>query len=303
MSGMVDKVLASMVAHNPEALPLATVYSATENSHPAALGMLVSWRSIAKAGKPDLLAIDTRAGEAYFMLPVDESGSKSVLYGRIKVEGRKISELELYINRSRGDHGFSYSPADLPKNFKTLMSPPATRKKASYEELKKLALAAFDPSYPFDAKIAPDCQFTELGWRVIDPGLPGTSPPAGVSPNAPLGCMNPPSRPVDKKARIIAIDDELGLVVVAGLVPGVAFPYPYYGHMISAFIPTQMKEPMLAQQKWFEANAKEGKPPLLKPMAATGVTMQVLQYYDGALHAIQINVNLGGPDMKSDWVK
>ncbi len=304
MSNMVDQVLASMAAHNPYVLPLATVYSATENSHPAALGMMEPWRTITKAGKPNLLAIDTGAGQAYFMLTVSEGSSKSILYGRVKVANRKISELELFINRARGDHGFSYSPMELPQNFKMLMSPPANRKKASRTVLEKLALAAFNPSYPFEAKIAATCHFTELGWRVVDPGLDDDSlPPSGKSRNAPLGCANPPSRPVDRKARIIVIDHDLGIVVVAGMVPGVVYPYPYYGHMISAFIPSDMKQPQEAQQRWFEKEAKEGKHPLVKPMPATGVTMQLLQYYDGKLQAVQINVHLGGPGMKSEWVK
>ena len=42
LSGVVDQVLASMVAHNPDTLPLAQLYEATENSHPAALGMMVA---------------------------------------------------------------------------------------------------------------------------------------------------------------------------------------------------------------------------------------------------------------------
>jgi hypothetical protein len=304
MTNIVDQVLASMVTHNPYVLPLATIYSATENSHPAALGMMEAWHTITKAGRPNLLAVDTRAGQAYFMLTVSEGGSKSILYGRVRVAKRKISELEIFINRARGDHGFSYSPTELPQNFKRVMSPPANRKKASRAVLEKLALAAFNPSYPFEAKIAPACQFTELGWRVVDPGLDdGPLPPSGKSTSAPLGCANPPSRPVDRKARIIVIDPDLGIVVVAGMVPGIVYPYPYYGHMISAFIPSDMKQPQEAQEQWFKKKAKEGKQPLVKPMPATGVTMQLLQYYDGKLQAVQINVHLGGPDMKSEWVK
>jgi hypothetical protein len=46
MTNMVTKILDSMVAHNPDTLPLATIYRATENSHPAALGMMTSWRTI-----------------------------------------------------------------------------------------------------------------------------------------------------------------------------------------------------------------------------------------------------------------
>ena len=73
MTNMVTKILDSMVAHNPDALPLAKVYRATENSHPAALGMMTSWRTITRAGPPSLLAIDTTNGTAYFALNISKA--------------------------------------------------------------------------------------------------------------------------------------------------------------------------------------------------------------------------------------
>ncbi len=312
MTGIVDQLLASMVAHNPDTLPLANVYSATENSHPAALGMMTLWRTVTKADKPSLLAIDTSLGQAYFALAISEAGSSSVLWGRIKVVDRKISELELFINRSRGDHGFSFSADQLPANYKQLMLPPAGRQKATHEELVKLARAAFDASDPLQVVVGPNCQFTELGWQVIDPGLDdmpqqppvGSAPPGGgFSKDKPLGCMFPPFRPTDSKARVIAIDDDLGFVVVAGVVPGYVYPYPYLGHMLSAFIPRDMKDARDTQERWFERKVKAGKSPVLRPSPATGETMQVFQFYDGKLQASQINVYLSGPDAHSPWVR
>ena len=61
---MVNKLLASMVAHDPSTLPMALTYKATENGHPAALGMMTSWRTITQANGPNLLAIDTVNGTA-----------------------------------------------------------------------------------------------------------------------------------------------------------------------------------------------------------------------------------------------
>jgi len=318
MTRIVGRLLESMTAHDPDTLPLATVYRATENSHPAALGMMTLWRTVTEVHKPDLLAIDTNAGQAYFALTVSESRSPSILWGRIKVENQEITELELYINRSRGDHGFSYSAEQLPENYKRWMSPPADRDKASREELMKLAEAAFKPEYDFDIEIGPDCQFTEMGWSVIDPGLgdpsdprlgdPSTGAPSGAPPGGgfssdqPLGCMMPPGRPSDPKARNLVIDEELGIVVVGAVVPGLVYPYPYFGEMLSAFIPSEMSAPRDMQQKWFEMKAKEGKSALLTPTAATGEVLQVLQYYDGKLQGEQINVYLSGPGAKSVWV-
>jgi hypothetical protein len=302
---IVDQILASMVSHDPDSLPLAPVYSATENSHPAALRMMVLWRTVTKADKPALLAIDTKAGQAYFALSISESGSLSAFWGRIKVVDRKITELEFFINRSRGDHGFSFSAEQMSKNYQKLMSPPPSRNRASREELERISRAAFDASDPIKVESAPDCQFSEAGSLVIDPGLddlPASAARPGPK-DAPLGCVFPPYRPSDPKAREIVIDEDLGIIVDAGVIPGTVYPYPFYGHMISAFIPNQMKEPQTAQDQWLERAVKAHKPALLSPMPASGETMQVLQYYDGKLQASQINVHLSGPGMHSPWVR
>ena len=253
------------------------------------------------------------------MLTVDESGSPSVLFGRIKVVDQRISQVELFINRSRGDHGFSYSPEQLPGYFKTLMSPPAGRTKATRAELEQLAEAAFNPSSPMKVNPSPTCQFTEVGWGVVDPGLDeqvGSMPPAtnpadpaasappagGFDKNAPLGCMFPPSRPADPHARVLVIDEDLGFVVVGALTPGFVYPYPYLGHMLSAFIPNDMKDPMKAQDESIQIKVKKGQMGLLKPMPTTGDQLQVLQFYDGKLQAEQINLHLETQNATSDWV-
>ncbi len=307
MTEIVDGLVESMVKHDPDHLPLATVYQATENSHPAALGMMTMWRTITRAGKPDFLAIDVPAGQAYLETQVSEGSDLSVLWGRIKVVDRKITELELFVNRSRGDHGFSFSADKLPENLKSWMNPPASRQKASRAELEALSQAVFATNSTYTIDLGEKCSFIEAGSHVVDPGLDDVPPPTAPagSPardsNAPLGCIFPPNHPTDPKAREIVIDEDLGIVVDAAIVPGTVFPYPFYGHMLSAFIPNEMAEPGVAQQAWFERKVAQGKGPLLKPAAATGDAMHVLQVYDGKLQGLQINVHVGGPDMKSGW--
>jgi hypothetical protein len=306
VGGLVDQLLASMVAHNPDGLPLASVYTATENSHPASLGMMTAWRTITKAGKPSLLAIDAARGQSYFALPVEEAGSRTALWGRIKVVDRKITEVELFLSRSRGDHGFSFSVDQMPDNYRLLMNPPAARARASHDDLVKLSHAAFDASDPLKVAMAENCQFTEVGSKVIDPGLDdvtGPPRPAGQTAESPLGCAFPPFRPTDKNARVIAIDDELGIVVVAAVVPGIVYPYPFHGHMMSAFIPSDMKPPMQLQDAWIQRHLAQHKAAISKPEPSTGEVMQVLQLYDGKVQAEQINVYLSGPGMSSVWTQ
>lgn len=295
MTNIVRKILDSMVAHDPYSLPLAIVYKATENSHPAALGMMTSWRTITKAGPPSLLAIDTTQGTAFFALDISEGNdlTESVLRGRVKVVDQEITELELFINRNRGDHGFSFSAAELPTNDAELMSPPGNRTKASRETLWELSESLFAESSNFSVTVGDDCQFTEIGWRVVDTGTYGNGS------STPLGCAWPSDHPTDANARVgLVIDEELGFVVTSGIVPGKVFPY----QNISAFIPDQMAAPQEAQVEYLEVMKAKGTEPLLSPIEATGDTLEVLQYYNDQLQAMQINVYLSGPNMTSPWL-
>lgn len=297
MTDIVTQILDSAVAHDPSTLPLAPTYKATENSHPAALAMMTLWRTVTKAGSPDLLAIDTTNGTAYFALDISEGddASPSVLRGRIAVVDQQITELELFINRYRGDHGFSFSAAELPANYAELMSPPENRTKASRETLWKLSEALFAESSDFSVTVSDNCQFTEIGWKVVDAGTYNNGS------TDPLGCAWPDDHPTDDNARVaLVIDEELGFVVTSGVIPGTVYPY---GGNVSAFIPNKMTTAQQAQVDYIEyMEANDPSVPLVAPFGATGDTLEVLQYYDDELTAMQINVYVSGPNMTSPWL-
>ncbi|PYI02748.1 hypothetical protein BO78DRAFT_453339 [Aspergillus sclerotiicarbonarius CBS 121057] len=295
MTNIVTEILQSMESNNPYNLPLAQEYRATENSHPAALGMMTLWRTVTKASPPNLLAIHMTTGSAYFALDIIEGNAQkqSVLWARIKVIHQQITELELYINRSRGDHGFSFSPEELPTNYARWMSPPPNRQIANRTELESLSAATFNPSYNFLVTIASNCQFTEEGWSVIDPG------PDGNGSCTPLGCSWPAVRPTDMNARLnLGVDGVMGIVVTGAVVQGKVYPYG----KISAFIPDIMTTSQEEQDEWLRVKKEEGARGLLAPSNVTGETLQVLQYYDAQLQGQQVMLYLSGPDMKSVWV-
>ncbi|KAF5549494.1 regulator-Ty1 transposition [Fusarium mexicanum] len=290
---LVYNILDSMVSHNPDTLPLATQYRATENSHPAALGFMTAWRTITRVSKPSLLAIDTTVGSAYFALAVSEGNDElqSVLRGRVKVVDDKITELEIYINRSRGDHGFTFSAAELAENSEFLTDLPSNRTKASRETLEKVSAATFNPNTTFEAKLADDCQFTEVGGRVVDPG------PNRNGSYDPLGCQFP-GLPSDKNARLnLVIDEETGIVVTGAIIPGLVYPY---GN-ISAFIPDELSAPQVAQDLWTNVTLAQGGTGLLEKAPATGEVLEVVQYYNNKIYAVQVNLYLSGPGMTSVW--
>jgi hypothetical protein len=263
MTRIVNVILKSKVAGNWGSLPLAKAYTATENSHPAAIRMMTLRRTVTRAGTPSLLAIDTTAGSADFTLAITEGNenAQSVLNTRVKVVNKEIIELELFINCSRGDHGFSLSPEDLADSYKQWMSPPATRNKAYRETLEALSATTFDTSTGFNVSVSDTCQFLEEGWAVVDPG------PDEDGSYEPLTCTFPSSRPTDSNARLdLVINEEVGIVVTGALVPGQVYPYGE----ISAFIPDQMVEAQAAQEEWLEGKLAEGTIPLVEPLASTG---------------------------------
>ena len=94
------------------------------------------------------------------------------------------------------------------------------------------------------------------------------------------------------------MDEELGFVVTSGVIPGKVYGY---GN-ISAFIPNAMTSAQEAQEEWLEEMKVLDIMPLLTPTGATGDTLEVLQYYNDELQAMQINVYLSGPNMTSPWL-
>ncbi|KAL2841749.1 hypothetical protein BJY01DRAFT_236270 [Aspergillus pseudoustus] len=251
---------------------------------PASISMMTLWRTVTKAGTPSLLAIDTITGSAYFSLAITEGNenAQSVLNARVKVVNNQITELDLFVNRSRGDYGFSLSPEELADNYEQWMEPPSTRSKASCATLEALGAAAFDTTTGLNVTVADDCHPDEDGSY------------------EPLTDSWPDSRPTDANARAnLVVDDELGIVVVGALVPGNVYPYGE----LSAFIPDQMVEAQAAQDEWLDGKLANGTIPLVAPLGAMGEVLEVLQYYDAKLQGEQVNVYLRGPDMSSVWLQ
>lgn len=295
MTNIVTKILDSMVAHDPYSLPLATVYRATENSHPAALGFMTAWRTITKACKISLLAIDVQQGTAYFALDISEGNDavENVLRARIKVVDQKLTELEIFINRGRGDHGFSFSALELPTNYALEMSPPANRTKADRETLEYVGEAIFAVSGNYTVEVSDNCQFTEMGGKIVDTGTYSNGS------STPLSCSMPSTHPSDANARLgLVVDEELGFVLTSGIIPGVVYPY----QNVSAFIPDSMPDPQELQVEYLRDMEANGSIPLLYPFRATGDVLELVQFYNGQLQAMQINLYLSGPNMTSAWL-
>jgi hypothetical protein len=307
LSGLADTLVASIVAHDPAALALSKVYAATENSVPSALNMMVIWRT-ATAAKDRYYVIDPTSGQVFLIATLSEGPNDTLLFGRLRVEGRLVSEVELYTNRSRGQGGFQFE-ADGPSHFPaawTVAVPPERR--ASRAALLLAGRSIFDTSVAAPEPSS-SCVVMENGKVVAENpdvlkaiGGPNDAPRV-VNPDGtvPVPCGNPPNRPTDKHARTTIVDEERGVVVSMAVVHGMAEPYLVTNPTESAFVPNALLPPyadMLKKQQ----SSGQFKAAAVRPMAASAAVSEVHRIYDGKLQGLHLLVNLGAPGSSSPWV-
>jgi hypothetical protein len=101
LESYIDKVLAAMIAHNPNQLMLAKDVCYTENGVELRLGDGM-WGTLSARGKYNLYVSDPEAGQAGFYGTVSENGGINYIALRVKVFEALISEIELIVVRPSG---------------------------------------------------------------------------------------------------------------------------------------------------------------------------------------------------------
>ncbi|MDS0862958.1 hypothetical protein NUV25_35195 [Burkholderia pseudomultivorans] len=305
-----DKVLASMVAHNPSELTLSKTYRATENSVPAALSMMTLWRT-PTAIKHTYYVIDTKAGQLFIVADVAEGSNDALVFGRIKIVGRAITELELYDSRSRGDVGFQFDArglADWPEAWTVQL---AASQRSSRAALLRAGQSIFDTRVE-SPSASPACVLMENG-KVVEENpavLKEVMPTNGHdSPLLKLNshglvtipCGVPPGRPTDPHARVDVIDEEQSIVVSIATVQGMVEPYLVTRPTESAFVPVAMLQPYLAMLTKQRA-VGHYTIPAMEAMPASITVAQMHRIYDDKLQAMQMLQKLGPAGARSPWV-
>jgi hypothetical protein len=112
LEGMVNKFIAAMVSHNPEALPLQRDFKYTEDGQQLWLGDGL-FGTASAPGKYKLYVSDPEDGQAGFIGTLFENGVPIYIALRLKVEYGLISEAEVIAARGSGN-------AALPSAGKTL---------------------------------------------------------------------------------------------------------------------------------------------------------------------------------------
>jgi hypothetical protein len=209
LRGFITQYLNAMVAHNPKSLPLAADVRFTEDTKTLPLGEGL-WKGASglRTYRQDFL--DVRDGMAASHVIVEESGNPVMLALRLKVAGRKITEIETMVTRSRTE-GALFSIDALTKTQPGMNVVPDASQKMSRADLIRTAEfypLGLKPGGSFEAvhaPFAPDAYRIENGSRMAGPG-------------ARAGSENILTQRViahpDVSYRIAAVDEELGIVLM-----------------------------------------------------------------------------------------
>jgi hypothetical protein len=245
------------------------------------------------------------------IVTISEGPNDTLLFGRIKIDRRLISEIELYTNRSRGEGGFQFDPegpANLPEAWTVSVAP---GRRWSRSALLEAGRSIFDTSLNGPDPAA-GCVVMENGKVVAEnpdvlkaisgPGKPDEKPrPRNADGTVSVPCGNPPDRPTDKYARTDIVDEEQGVVVSMATVHGVAEPYLATNPTLSAFVPNALLRPyaeMLEKQQ----DSSQNSAAAIRAMPATGSVAQLIRVYDGKMQGLHLLVHLGAPGSHSPWV-
>jgi hypothetical protein len=236
LEGLVNQYLEAMLARNPFSLPLAQKVRFTENEQVLKLGEGL-WLTASGPGSYKLYAADPQAGQVGFIGTMRENGTPIALAVRLKVENRRISEMETLIVRE----------PDSAKNIEAMGKPDPmfldalpTAQRKSRDEMIAIANKYYDGIeqskgniVPFD----PGCNRVQNGLRTTNNADYKPAPPMTWNLLA-LGCKDQLDtgffsfvRKIYPR-RFLVVDEERGLVFGSFLfqIPGTVKSVNVPGH-------------------------------------------------------------------------
>jgi hypothetical protein len=210
LAGFVTKYLDAMIAHKPESLPVAAGVRFTEDCKEMKLGQGL-WENISRLTGYRRDILDVRDGVAVSFLVVEEGQSPVLFVMRLKVDDRKITEVETTVVRNQKE-GMLFNLQNLQTVSEAMASFPAKEQLNSREEAIRIAL-----TYPaglkvgsfvkVDSPMAPDAYRYENGQLMAGPGCTFFK-----------GCENMKTQLIPTlygiTYRVIAVDEESGVVAV-----------------------------------------------------------------------------------------
>jgi hypothetical protein len=209
LADMVTQYLNALAAHNPGALPLAPNARFTEDTVERKLGEGL-WEKASKIRPYRLDILDVPESTAASFVIVEEAGSPALVVLRLKVVGRKLTEIETMVVRSQAE-GRLFNLANLETVSPAMTAPVPAGQRLSREEALRVAMF-----YPAGLKVGSfvsvDAPFAADAYR-----LENGAPMAGGACTR-EGCQNiKTQRIIEHPAittKVKAIDEEAGIVLL-----------------------------------------------------------------------------------------
>lgn len=208
LRGFITQYLEAMISHNPKAVPAAPTARFTEDTKTLPLGEGL-WKGASKirAHRQDFL--DIREGMAASHVVVEENGIPVMLALRLKIENKKITEIETMVTRSKAEGGlFDIEKLTTPQAAMNVV--PEASQRMSRAELIRIAdiyVVGLKLGGTFDAINAP---FAPGAYRIEN----GT---ITAGPGARAGSENIRTQQIMAHPaisyRIAAVDEEMGIVL------------------------------------------------------------------------------------------
>jgi hypothetical protein len=209
LRGFITQYLDALAAHNPKALPLSDAVRFTEDSVEKHLGDGL-WKDVSRVRAYRQDVLDTRQGVAATQAIVEVAGSPVFLVLRLKVAGKKITEIETMVTHNQKE-GALFKPDALQAADKNMEMAPKKSQLLPREEAIRIA-----EFYPAGLKIGSfvtvDAPFASGAYRVENGFVtagPGCSRP---------GCENIKTQTIMEHpfitTRVVAVDEQLGIVLL-----------------------------------------------------------------------------------------
>lgn len=209
LRGFITDYLSAMVRHKPDALKLSSKVRFTEDGTEMRLGQGL-WRAASGLGTYRQDILDESHGMAASQVIVGEGGRPVMLMLRLKIEDKKIAEIETQVTRSRAE-GAIFNTDSLLMPDKVMNTAPEKSQLNTREDAIKIA-----EHYPaglkagsfvdVDAPFAPDAFRIENGMVTAGPGCSRE------------GCENIKTQKImkhpDITTRVVGVDEPMGIVLL-----------------------------------------------------------------------------------------
>ena len=188
--GFVNQYMAALVAKDPGRVPWAKTVKFTENNVVLQIGDGL-WGTISGRGADDLRAADPTNGQVAYCGVVDERGNKAFFALRLKVEDRKIAEVETIVDRKGYGPGPFGDPSTLKEVPVLLEDVPVDRRRPRARMIA-LADGYFNTLQLNDGQVftqfTDDCSRRENGvWTANDPN-PSANANSNLSAYGKISC-------------------------------------------------------------------------------------------------------------------